>query len=643
MTSRLTYRLQQMAPHLSNGAPNGIHSSSSTNGTTLRDLPKSSIFTSQLPPDPDFPTPTSSHQTPRHALGPKLVKNALYTYIRPESVQDPELLSTSARALSDLGLKPGEETTQEFLDTVSGNNIITWDAEKEEGIYPWAQCYGGFQFGNWAAQLGDGRAISLFECRNPSTGTRYELQLKGAGRTPYSRFADGKAVLRSSIREYVISEALNSMGIPTTRAAALTLLPNTQVHRERLEPGAIVARFAESWVRIGTFDLLRSRGYRKEMRTLAEYVAVHVFGGWELLPARIDTKEIKDDTVEVMKPLRSVGKDMVQGPEEGGENRFARLYREVCRRNALSVAKWQAYGFMNGVLNTDNTSVYGLSMDYGPFAFMDNFDPNYTPNHDDHMLRYSYKNQPTIIWWNLVRLGEDLGELIGAGARVDEEEFIEKGVRQEDAEQLVKRAESIIDRTGDEYRAVFMAEYKKLMAARLGLKTQKKEDFDSLISELLDSMEAIELDFNQTFRKLSEVRMAELATEEQRKEVVGRFYHHEGVTGVGVDDKSARERLGKWLDAWRKRVLEDWGESEGADNERKTVMKQVNPKFIPKGWVLDEVIERVEKKGEREVLGRIIDMSLRPFEEQWKGHEDEERWCGDVPRYNRAMQCSCSS
>ncbi|KAL9059118.1 MAG: hypothetical protein Q9162_001336 [Coniocarpon cinnabarinum] len=629
-----------MSSHLTSPAhTNGIH----TTGLPLRDLPKSSTLTSNLPADPDFPTPISSHKTPRKEIGPKLVKNALYTYVRPDTHEQTELLSVSPRALRDLGIRQGDEKTQEFRDTVSGNRITTWDESTEEGIYPWAQCYGGFQFGSWAAQLGDGRAISLFETTNPSTRKRYELQLKGAGRTPYSRFADGKAVLRSSIREYVVSEALNALGIPTTRALSLTLLPKEQVVRERMEPAAIVARFAESWIRLGTFDLLRSRGYRKETRILGHYVAEHVLGGWEALPGRVPAEEVKDTSMEVFEVKRGVSRDTLEGPQGQEENRFARMYREVVRRNAATVAKWQVYGFMNGVLNTDNTSIYGLSIDYGPFAFMDNFDPDYTPNHDDHMLRYSYRNQPSIIWWNLVRLGEDLGELIGAGAGVDDETFVEKGVEQDDAEGLIKRAESVIKRAGQEYGAVFMQEYKKGMSARFGLRSQNPDDFQNLFSEWLDTLEALQLDFNQSFRKLCDVRIAELEMEEQRREVAGRFFHAEGVTGVGENDGSARNRLAKWLDSWRTRIAEDWGKSPESEEQRQAGMRKVNPKFTPKGWVLDEIIARVEKKAERDVLRRVMDMSLRPFEEKWEGHEDEERWCGDVPRYNRAMQCSCSS
>ncbi|KAB8342808.1 hypothetical protein FH972_022406 [Carpinus fangiana] len=620
-----------MTAHLSNA---------STAGASLRDIPKSNDFTSHLPADPEYPTPQDSHKAPREKLGPRLVKDALFTYVRPATVEEPELLAISPRAMQDIGIKQGEEETDEFKQVVAGNKILTWDEEKGEGIYPWAQCYGGWQFGSWAAQLGDGRAISLFETTNPSTTRRYEIQLKGAGKTPYSRFADGKAVVRSSIREFVVSEALNALNIPSTRALSLTLLPKDRIVRERIEPGAIVARFAESWLRIGTFDLLRSRGYRGLTRQLAEYVATNVFPGWSSLPSRIPEDTITESTSSTVDPARNVDLESLEGPEELQENRFARIYREIVRRNALTVAKWQAYAFTNGVLNTDNTSVFGLSIDFGPFAFLDNFDPSYTPNHDDHMLRYSYRNQPTIIWWNLVRLGEDLGELIGAGGRVDEDEFREKGVSKEFADVLIKRAEGIIERAGEEYKAVFMHEYKRLMGARLGLKQLSEEDFKGLLSDFLDTLEQLELDFNQSFRKLSHLAVSDLASDDQRKEVAKRFFHAEGITAIGTSLDDATARLGEWLGTLHRR----WTEDNVTDEERQSAMKTINPKFIPKSWILDELIDRVEKKGEREVLDRVMKMALNPFEESWGGDAaEEERFCGDVPKFNRAMQCSCSS
>ncbi|KAH6847922.1 hypothetical protein B0I37DRAFT_391617 [Chaetomium sp. MPI-CAGE-AT-0009] len=663
-------------------APNS--SSSSTlrdgEGVTLAALPKSWHFTSSLPADKLFPTPADSHKAPREDLGPRQVRGALFTWVRPETQKEPELLAVSPAAMRDLGLAQSEAETDEFKETVVGNKILGWDSETLSGPgYPWAQCYGGFQFGDWAGQLGDGRAISLFESTSPRSGIRYEVQLKGAGMTPYSRFADGKAVLRSSIREFVVSEALNALGIPTTRALAISLLPHSKVRRERLEPGAIVVRFAESWLRFGTFDLLRARGDRDLVRRLATYVAEDVFGGWENLPGRLDDP---DEPSQTPTPQRNIPRDTVQGPPGAEENRFARLYREIVRRNALTVAKWQAYGFMNGVLNTDNTSIFGLSMDYGPFAFMDNFDPAYTPNHDDFLLRYSYRNQPTIIWWNLVRLGEALGELLGSGTSVDDAELIANGPTEATAEPLIALAEKLINQAGAEYKAVFLSEYNRLFAARLGLKTSQPTDFDTLFSPLLDTLEALELDYPLFFRRLSTLPISALGTPAARLEHATRFFDRDGsITGLGGDAAAGRQRVADWLAAWRERIVQDWGTledwgsstppgaggagadggrngsgavSDRADAERMAAMKRVNPNFVPRGWILDEVIRRVEKDGEREVLKRVTHMALHPFEDGWAGREfdgvvyegdkeEELRWTGDVPKTGRAMQCSCSS
>ncbi|KAI1269340.1 hypothetical protein F5Y18DRAFT_369536 [Xylariaceae sp. FL1019] len=647
-STRIVQQTQRMA---SSTTTNGA-----SHGASINDIPKSWNFTSKLPPDAIFPTPADSHKTPRGDIRPRQVRDALFTWVRPQPVKDPELLAVSPAAMRDLGIRRGDEKTPDFVDTVAGNKIQGWDEVKGKGTggYPWAQCYGGFQFGSWAGQLGDGRAISLFETTNPETKVRYELALKGAGLTPYSRFADGKAVLRSSIREFVVSEALNALGIPSTRALSLTLLPDTKVVRETFEPGAIVARFAQSWLRIGNFDILRARGDRKLIRQLATYVAEDVFGGWETLPARLENPDKPADSPA---PERGVASDTIQGPTESSENRFTRLYREIVRRNALTVAKWQAYGFMNGVLNTDNTSLFGLSIDFGPFAFMDNFDPMYTPNHDDAMLRYSYRNQPSIIWWNLVRLGESLGELIGAGDQVDSEKFVEDGVAEDEASGIVERAEKVIMQIGEEYRAVFLAEYKRVMTARLGLKKLKEGDFEQLFSELLDTMEALELDFNLFFRRLSSVKVSELETEEARHDKAAVFFYQDGVTGSGGEEEG-RKRVGAWLDRWRQRIIEDWGDgetlSEEAETQRQEAMKKVNPNFIPRSWILDELIKRVEKGKERDVLGRVMTMALNPFEDSWAGREfngqayegdaeEEKRWTSDVPKVGRLMQCSCSS
>jgi serine/tyrosine/threonine adenylyltransferase len=356
--------------------------------------------------------------------------------------------------------------------------------------------------------------------------------------------------------------------VPTTRALSLTLLPKAKVLRERIEPGAIVARFAETWLRIGSFDILHARGDRSLIRRLATFIAEDVFPGWESLPG------ISPANVE--KPPRGIPWNEIQGSKDAEENRFVRLYREIVLRNATTVAAWQAYGFMNGVLNTDNTSIYGLSLDYGPFAFMDNFDPQYTPNHDDDLLRYSYKNQPSIIWWNLVKLGESLGELIGAGDTVDDDTFVTKGVKEDYAPILIKRGKTIIDNLREEYRSHFMKEYRRLMGRRVGLKTQPESDFQELFSELLDTLEALELDFNHFFRRLSEVSLNDVETEEGRRNTARVFFHNEGVGGIGNTEYSAKDRVGKWLEKWRRRALEDWGPEQ--DEQRQAAMKTINPK-----------------------------------------------------------------
>ena len=243
-----------------------------------------------------------------------------------------------------------------------------------------------------------------------------------------------------------------------------------------------------------------------------------------------------------------------------------------------------------------------------------------------------------------MRLGESLGELLGAGPRVDEPTFVNEGVAKEWAPELVARAEAVIHAVGREYRATFLAEYKRLMARRLGLRTEQESDFDALYSELLDTMEALELDFSRFFRRLGAVAAADVATDAARRAVAGTFFHDEGVSAAGVGEDAARARVATWLERWRGRIAEDWAGVPDADAERQRAMDAVNPKFVARGWVLDEVIRKVEHEGDKEVLARAMRMAERPFEESWGGdREEEERWCGDVPRERRAMMCSCSS
>lgn len=247
---------------------------------------------------------------------------------------------------------------------------------------------------------------------------------------------------------------------------------------------------------------------------------------------------------------------------------------------------------------------------------------------------------------------------MGAAGLVDDATFISEGVKEDQQEEIISRAEKLIMQTGDEYKQTFLAEYKRLMTLRLGLRELKPTDFDELFSPALDTLEELELDFNHFFRRLSNIKLTEVATPEARKEKASVFFHKEGPpSAVGEDE--ARGRLAKWLEKWHARSVEDWKDDDGQvtdakDEERIQAMKRVNPNFVPRGWILDEVIRRVEKEGERDVLNRIMQMALNPFEDSWDGEtfdgtaytgdaEEEQRWVGDVPRTGRLMQCSCSS
>lgn len=581
------------------------------NMTTLDKLRKSSSFTDWMTPDDEIPTISASKQAPEDKLRRARGVAGSYTWVRPEKRSKWELISVSPSAMKDAGLLESEKDSQFFQDVMAGQEIIE---DEDKKLYPWAQAYAGWQFGQWAGQLGDGRVISLFEGTNENTGKRYELQLKGAGLTPYSRFADGKAVLRSSIREALGSEAVYALGIPTTRALALVNLPETKARRETMESCAIVCRMAETWVRIGTFDFNRARGSRKELRKLADYCIKEVFGG----------------------------EDKLVAPASESETRYTRLYREICLRNAKTLAYWQTYGYMNGVLNTDNTSVFGLTIDYGPYSFMDTFDASFTPNHDDGLLRYAYKNQPTAIWWTMVRLGEDLGELIGADPElIDNEEFVNEGLQKDQTEivdKVLKQAEKVIESTSGEFTKLFKNKYCDLMSQRLGFVEQRDDDHDKILTPLLDTLQEVEADYNQFFRKLGDY---EFFSDSSSTIDSSRFFAKDRGFAPMYTLDEAKEKLNEWLKTYQSRL-----ESEGSTNDasRRDRMHKVNPKFVLKSWIMDEVIQKAKNSGDFEMYNQILQMSCSPFQETW-GFEKafEDRVTGDTPKTGRDIQCSCSS
>uniref|UniRef100_A0A060T6N1 Selenoprotein O n=1 Tax=Blastobotrys adeninivorans TaxID=409370 RepID=A0A060T6N1_BLAAD len=563
--------------------------------TTLRNLPKSASFTRWLTPDSRVPSIEEAKKVPEETVRRARPVDGSFTWMRPEKRKEVQLAAVSEPAMRDLGLDPEESKTQEFLNVFSGQEVIE---DEQKGIYPWSQAYAGWQFGEWAGQLGDGRVVSLFESTNQKTGKRYELQLKGAGLTPYSRFADGKAVLRSSIREALVSEHLNALGIPTTRALSLVQLPGTFARRYTMEECAIVCRMAESWIRIGTFDFHRARGARDEMRKLADYCISEVF------------------------QLDATAKD-----------RYQQLYREIVTRNATTLGYWQAYGFMNGVLNTDNTSILGLSMDFGPFSFMDTFDAAYTPNHDDGLLRYSFKNQPSAVWWNMLRLGEDLGELLGAGDLVDDETFKKDGLKQDQVQGVIKRAEEFIESQHDVFKEAFMMQYTKLMRARLGLKEERDSDNDDIFTPLLDTLQDCELDYNVFFRNLSNVDLS--------KTDFAELIDADRGFAPSKTTEEAAEAVTKWIQETYKPRLESEGTSE---EDRRKLMNSVNPKFLLRTWLLDEVIKEATSKGSFDLYNTVQNMALNPFQDSWGGDADlEKRYTSPPAKAQKGIQCSCSS
>ncbi|KAK9463235.1 uncharacterized protein V1516DRAFT_619019 [Lipomyces oligophaga] len=594
-------------------------------GVSLDQLPKSHVFTKNLPSDPMVPTPEASMNVkdPRLLL-PRAVTDAAYTFVAPDThdLSKAQILAVSDAALKDLGLALDVKNSLEFKELVIGNKIY-------EEHYPWAHLYGGYQFGQWAGQLGDGRAISLFEATNPDTGHRYEVQLKGAGRTPYSRFADGKAVLRSSIREFLVSEALNALSIPTTRALALSRLTNEGVRREAIEPRAIVTRMAESWIRFGSFDIHRRRGDRKMIKLLADYVLDYVYQGLDHIVS--------------------------QNPEFKGLGRYHVLYREVARRTAETTALLQAYGFMNGVMNTDNTSIIGLSMDYGPFAFMDIFDPSYTPNHDDGMLRYSYRNMPTVMLWNLVRLGEALAELFAAAdpAVLDTTDYFENGFAEDELDAFVQRAETMIDAVGEYYRATYERAHSQAFIRRLGLLSVSDTDSrNGIVDSVLELMKTHALDFHHFFRRLANVQLfatsnatdGEFISLDRIEEI---FLTHDRGRAVPSAEDSSREIRDWLLNVYKPRLVE---ESNTDDVARKIRMDAVNPNFVLRGWILSEVIDRVQRQNDDAILEHVLELSLDPFRDSWtdesknpEKYARELRYTGNVPRGSQGLMCSCSS
>lgn len=549
--------------------------------------------------DPESPREKAFH-TPR-IVSP----GSHFAYTIPQRRPHYRPLIKSTLTHEELGLQADEKLEK----LLSGEDVYI---DGERGIFPYSMVYAGFQFGQFAGQLGDGRVVNLFDIKD-SHGKYQTLQLKGSGMTPFSRFADGKAVLRSSIREFIICESLYQIGIPSTRALQLTLLPKTRATRGMaFEPTAVVCRVAPSWIRLGNFDMLRWKPDLKALLKLSNYTIDQVFG--KETTALPDVNGFKEDQfADEGDEARSIG-------DVTDTTKYDQLFRNVVRKNAECVAYWQTYGFMNGVLNTDNTSIMGLSIDYGPFSFLDRFDPAFTPNHDDVQGRYSFQNQPSVIWWNLVQFAQSIAILIGAGGKhIDSVIALQDDMKPLPAqveEDVTKRANDLIGLVAHEYKYVFTTKYAQLMSQRLGIdlsldtseiaKTSTVvKDFCSTIMEpLLEILRKTEVDYNNFFVNLQNYKgpifdetngvkgldknyIAIFFNTQQQIKL--QTYYADEAHFLDTDSGETRllvehlENLVTWS-----RLYKDLAPNQ---QERYEISKRFNPLFTPRSWIFDEVID----------------------------------------------------
>lgn len=510
----------------------------------LEELNWDNSFVRELPGDP------RSDSIPREVL------HACYTKVLPSvPVNNPQLVAWSESVAELLELDPREFERPDFPLIFSGASPLV-------GAIPYAQNYGGHQFGMWAGQLGDGRAITLGEILN-SKSQRWELQLKGAGKTPYSRFADGLAVLRSSIREFLCSEAMHGLGIPTTRALCL-VTTGKDVMRDMFydgnpkdEPGAIVCRVAQSFLRFGSYQLHASRGKKdfELVRALADYAIRYHFPHLENM-TRSESISANTDV------------DLTS-------NKYAAWAVEVAERTASVIARWQDVGFTHGVMNTDNMSVLGLTIDYGPFGFLDSFDPSYTPNTTDLPgRRYCFANQPDVGLWNIAQFTSALStaELLSD-----------------------KEADYAMERYGNK----FMDDYQDIMTRKLGLTKYNKK----LIGELLKNMVSDKVDYTNFFRSLSNIKADPAIPEDQLliplKDVL---------LDIGMERREA------WTN-WIKSYIQELSTTGVLDEERKVSMNFVNPKYILRNYLCQNAIDAAEQ-GDFEEVRQLLKVMQCPFDEQ---------------------------
>lgn len=511
------------------------------------------IFNKKLPADPILEN------------NRRQVDKACFSYVSPKKTANPELLHVSPEMLNELGLTESDSKSETFLKVFTGNDVL-------ENTTPYAMCYGGHQFGNWAGQLGDGRAINL--CEVEHNNKNRALQLKGAGETPYSRTADGLAVLRSSIREYLCSEAMYHLGVPTTRALSLALTGD-QVLRDVMyngnpeyEKGAVVTRVSPSFLRFGNYQIFAAKQDHSTLKTLVDFT-------------------IKQHFPELGKPSKET---------------YLQFFKEVSERTLQMIIHWQRVGFVHGVMNTDNMSILGLTIDYGPYGWLEGFDYGWTPNTTDRQhKRYRFGNQPNVGLWNLVQLANALYPLI------------------EDAPAL----EAILE----DYKTNFDIKSLKMMRSKLGLKLQEDED-KNLIQDLEDILQSSETDMTIFFRNLSDFKKNEPSN---GFEIIKHAFYSE-VSEVITE---------KWQ-IWFERYSERLKLETLSDAERKETMNLVNPKYVLRNYMAQLAIDDANE-GKYELIDELFQLLKQPYNEQ----PENEKWFAKRPDWARnkvgCSMLSCSS
>ena len=472
----------------------------------------------------------------------KVSDSTFFSAVSPQPIDSPSWVSTNVDLAEMLGISADELTSDECLQLMSGD--LT-----HNDINSFSAAYSGHQFGVWAGQLGDGRAITLGELSIGDSEELWDLQLKGAGTTAYSRFGDGRAVLRSSIREYLCSEAMHGLGIGTTRALCLTTGKTTAV-REQVESAAVLCRVAKSHIRFGNFEHFHYANNPKAVKELADYLIQRHFSDWTDNPKR-----------------------------------YYLLLENCVLTTARTIAQWQSVGFCHGVMNTDNMSILGDTIDYGPFGFLDAYNPEFICNHSDHQGRYSFKNQPSIALWNLNALATCFSSLLDTHEITD----------------CLKQ-----------YENEYLSQYRTIMATKIGLLEYQPKD-EHLINQLLIMMAKDQVDYTLFFRKLCDFSAT-----------------HQTVRDYFID----RDQF----DIWAKGYLQRLAAQTLSDKQRKQSMQQINPLYVLRNYMAQMAIEAAEKGDYSEV-----ELLLNILNNPYIAHPEAKKYEGLPPDWANTISVSCSS